>query len=625
MATLSSPSFAIQNTTYSNDLSADGYTWANTTPVIVDQYGKLTVWAQRYNSGSRSNGPIVSNDNGATWSDPTRTSFFNSDGEGALVRGAVAYDSINDLMHVLWTDENSLVLYRRYSYTRDGSHNITGVTRVSGVNLVMDPGSGSFAFGFPTILFASEGTNGTLVCGWVASNAGGSPNKTEVRLSMRVLSNTTADNTSSNWAAPGGTPATASNGITAVVPFTAVHTSAGSGVGAMAIYRKQAGTNLKDLYVAWFDSHTSVATSTFEFARLRWNSGAGDWSTGQTSTQVLSLVQVAGTDTGYSLKAQLLSKWAEDTANDRLYIAFPVWLDDTNGDTVSFKTVNAASSDALSSRIDVYSAAGTHSFAPTGDIMYDNTAALLVYSYIKTSTQFVYIKTYANTTISQAETLLFNADTVDIPLLMDVRVNGKLASIFRESTGSVPFTGYFGTMTWTGAAAALAAAVATAGTTVGALTTAIQFAGSVATSALIAAAFSTAIRLASAVNTAVTILAGLFTASIGPLTSQTPVVAGLAVTYTAANGSGDTFVNRGKDFLHVKNGSGSSVTVTVACANPCSFGVTHAAHNLITVVGAGADRLIGPFDKSQYNDSSNLVTVTYSSATSVTVALLASA
>lgn len=108
------------------------------------------------------------------------------------------------------------------------------------------------------------------------------------------------------------------------------------------------------------------------------------------------------------------------------------------------------------------------------------------------------------------------------------------------------------------------------------------------------------------------------------LSRQSVTESGLAPTYSSAAGGGDDFVNRGKEFIHVKNGSGSSITVTVTAQN------TDADNNVFGsltksdasgAVAAGDDAFFGPFPPAAFN-SSGKASITYSSATSVTVAVL---
>jgi hypothetical protein len=110
------------------------------------------------------------------------------------------------------------------------------------------------------------------------------------------------------------------------------------------------------------------------------------------------------------------------------------------------------------------------------------------------------------------------------------------------------------------------------------------------------------------------------------LSVQKPSAAGVALTYAAAAGGGDKFANSGREFVHVQNASGGAITVTftsgAASANKCSFGVAHTAHDLSVAVGAGADAMIGPFNRERFNDVNGDVNITYSGVTSLTVAVI---
>jgi hypothetical protein len=103
----------------------------------------------------------------------------------------------------------------------------------------------------------------------------------------------------------------------------------------------------------------------------------------------------------------------------------------------------------------------------------------------------------------------------------------------------------------------------------------------------------------------------------------TPQPAG-ALTYTAASGGGDTLALGTKTtrpvFL-VRNG-GSTITVTLLGVNPCSQGVLH---NQVVSVPAGDQEIVPlPQTIDQTPATAGNVGVTYSSVTSVTVALVAS-
>lgn len=103
------------------------------------------------------------------------------------------------------------------------------------------------------------------------------------------------------------------------------------------------------------------------------------------------------------------------------------------------------------------------------------------------------------------------------------------------------------------------------------------------------------------------------------LTPQVGTVDGLVLTFGAAAVGGDTFLNTGREVLHVKNASGSPVTVTINAGRTCSYGSTH---NKTVVVADGTTALIGPCRPDYYaNGDTNITSVGYSAVTSVTVAL----
>jgi hypothetical protein len=91
---------------------------------------------------------------------------------------------------------------------------------------------------------------------------------------------------------------------------------------------------------------------------------------------------------------------------------------------------------------------------------------------------------------------------------------------------------------------------------------------------------------------------------------------GVAPTYAAVNSS-DTFANNGKTFLHVKNGGGSPINVTInsQVTNPPEG---TAAANVVVAVANGTEKMIGPLSQAGYNDSAGIVTVNYSGTTTVT-------
>jgi hypothetical protein len=102
----------------------------------------------------------------------------------------------------------------------------------------------------------------------------------------------------------------------------------------------------------------------------------------------------------------------------------------------------------------------------------------------------------------------------------------------------------------------------------------------------------------------------------------TPVNIGTAavIPYASATIGGDSIATGGaKDIkLLVKNGSGSSINVTMTGVRPCDQGSTH---DVVTAVAAGAEKAI-PVPAQCINPTTKAVAVTYSSATTVTVAAI---
>lgn len=104
------------------------------------------------------------------------------------------------------------------------------------------------------------------------------------------------------------------------------------------------------------------------------------------------------------------------------------------------------------------------------------------------------------------------------------------------------------------------------------------------------------------------------------LTTQAIVSTGVKPTYAAATGGGDTIAPvDGRTFLHVKNGDSSSHTVTIASTAVARAGL--ATSNLAVAIPAGEERMIA-IDPTGYADSTGTAAVTYSAATSMTVAAI---
>jgi hypothetical protein len=109
---------------------------------------------------------------------------------------------------------------------------------------------------------------------------------------------------------------------------------------------------------------------------------------------------------------------------------------------------------------------------------------------------------------------------------------------------------------------------------------------------------------------------------LATLATQSITRAGVVPSYAAAAGGGDAFTPTKDTWLHAKNGSGGSITVTIVTARTDAIG-NAIADNAIAIA-AGAEKLIGPFPAEHYQDSSTgLAAVTYSGVTSLTIGAFA--
>lgn len=103
------------------------------------------------------------------------------------------------------------------------------------------------------------------------------------------------------------------------------------------------------------------------------------------------------------------------------------------------------------------------------------------------------------------------------------------------------------------------------------------------------------------------------------ITPQNITIDGVAATYAAANVDGNFCTNDGKTAIHIKNGSGSPVTITVNSIALDNYGFDH---NPAYVIAATSELVIGYLSPKRFNDTLGNVNWTYSSVTTVTVAAL---
>jgi len=93
------------------------------------------------------------------------------------------------------------------------------------------------------------------------------------------------------------------------------------------------------------------------------------------------------------------------------------------------------------------------------------------------------------------------------------------------------------------------------------------------------------------------------------------------VSWAAASGGGDEFVNNGKEILMVNhtNSGGAGVTLTIVTQSTVDG---QAIADRTVAIGAGEFHPLGPFDKGVYNDANGKVQLTWSSSTDVSIAVL---
>ncbi|MDQ5981641.1 MAG: hypothetical protein QG570_391, partial [Patescibacteria group bacterium] len=400
----------------------------------IDEYGKFIWITQLRNGAGGGNHWAWSNNSGTSWTQGSESYPF-------LTRASVAYDSINDKLHVIWaaTDSNDGIIYRRYGITRDGSNNITSIQREdsSNINLQLDTSS-SRTLEQPVALWVDDGTtNGSLIAIWSKNGT----SLSEIRASKRTLSLSSADGVAANWVALDATADTFSTDPPAVDADKIYGATTSTGAQASAIIRGGSGSRKDDIYIFVAQTNTSSVLA----YRGVWDSVDKDWSGGFQSAITVGAMNVTS---GYNLKDQLISKPVLDSTNDRLYVGWARWKTNGDGDTVSIAYLD--SSDTASATFDAYSALGTHSYAPTLDIAYDQTLGDIYVSYILSTTNgdngSIQYKTFNGTSFSSATTFYTTPGgsagangSADIPILYENRHNDRLLFAFRIN-GAIPPT-----------------------------------------------------------------------------------------------------------------------------------------------------------------------------------------
>lgn len=104
------------------------------------------------------------------------------------------------------------------------------------------------------------------------------------------------------------------------------------------------------------------------------------------------------------------------------------------------------------------------------------------------------------------------------------------------------------------------------------------------------------------------------------LTVQEVSISGVVPSYAAGDAvNHHQFLNDGNVFLHVKNGGGSPINVTLSVPIKHN-GLT--ITNPVIAVANGSEKMIGPFDPTDFNQAGGLVYADLSGATTVTLAAI---
>jgi len=107
------------------------------------------------------------------------------------------------------------------------------------------------------------------------------------------------------------------------------------------------------------------------------------------------------------------------------------------------------------------------------------------------------------------------------------------------------------------------------------------------------------------------------------LTVQQVTTTGAAITWTSASGGGDTFENAGEGTVFLARNAHASETRTLTFATAATVEGLAIADRTLAITAAADYGMIKLTPATLYNDGDGIVTVTYSSASDVSVAVIA--
>jgi hypothetical protein len=444
---LGSPACALQHTPATDDLAADGYSWANARPLLLDRSGTPLALAQRFNGVDKYHTVVFADGNGV-WRDSTLAARGQE-------RGTAVYDPVGDRLHVLWKGIAATdgIRYCRYTIARDDRDAIAAITPDAAIDLQLDgQTTGTMQYEHPLLLWCGDpafGPHGALVAAWSARNSGTGGTGNEVRAAQCRLGDSGAGAQPADWS-PVATASVSTIGNPPRVGYTALVANRGAGIVYPSLGRARAGTQAGDLCLAYHDGGTVESPGgTWLLRRARWNTPTGDWRSGLSEPLTLAPLAQDGVDSGYGLKRQLGTAVVTDPAGDRVFVGFPLWRGE-RGDTWAFAVVDGREQVTV---VEVYNASGAHSYAPTGDIAYDAGQRRLVVAYCATGTQAVVVRAYDGTAPAGEAVVAFEAAPADIPLLVEGASGGdgeRVPLLLRDTvhTPAEPYHGWYGALRW---------------------------------------------------------------------------------------------------------------------------------------------------------------------------------
>lgn len=109
------------------------------------------------------------------------------------------------------------------------------------------------------------------------------------------------------------------------------------------------------------------------------------------------------------------------------------------------------------------------------------------------------------------------------------------------------------------------------------------------------------------------------------LTVTTTAAAGtvLPAGVTVDNTNGNVFTNTGREAIIVSNLSGGTLTITVTTNGVYAVGtVNYAVADLTVTLNNNTTKILGPFDKTLFNDGNGAVDLAWSTGTNVTAQVI---